>query len=76
MLLDDYYTNLDNQCQYCEFSGRTFSKSRKGSGEEGKHLGQICCKPKTALGGVVKASLSDQRQNEIIDRGHHLADTP
>ena len=50
-----------------------FSKSRKRGGEEGKCLGKMSCKPAPSLGGIVEASLSDESQNQIIDRSHDLA---
>jgi hypothetical protein len=45
----------------------------KGHVEEGKCLGKMSCEPATSLGGIVEASLSDEGQNQIIDRSHDLA---
>ena len=37
------------------------------------HLGKMRCEPITSLGGIVEAGLSDQRQDQIVDRSHDLA---
>ena len=50
-----------------------FSKSRNRGGKQGKCHGKMSSEPATSLGSIVKASLSDESQNEIIDGGHDLA---
>ena len=47
-----------------------FSLSRKRRGEQGKGFGKMSSKPTSGLGGIVEASLSDESQNQIIDRSH------
>jgi len=50
-----------------------FSKSRKRGGEQGKCFGKMSGEPATSLGSIVKASLSDQGQDQVIDRSDDLA---
>ncbi len=49
-----------------------FSKSRNRCGEQGKSLGEMSSEPTTSLGRIVEASLSDESQNEVIERSHNL----
>jgi hypothetical protein len=50
-----------------------FSKSRKRRGKQGKGLGEMSSEPTTSLGSIVKACLSNESQNKVVERSHHLA---
>ena len=50
-----------------------FSRTRKRGGEQGKCVGGMGCEPASSLCSIVEVSLSNKRQNEIINRSHDFS---
>ena len=53
-----------------------FSRSRKGSGEQGKSLEEMGGEVTSGLSGIVELSLTNECQGQIINRGHDFAELP
>ena len=48
------------------------AKSGKGSDQESKSLGDVSRKPPACLNGIMKLSLFDECQSQIVDASHNL----
>jgi hypothetical protein len=52
-----------------------FSKSDRRGGEKGKSLVDMTRKPTSSLSGNLEIRLSDESQDEIVERSHDLGGT-
>ncbi len=50
-----------------------FSRKRMGPGKQQKGIGDMSGKPASGLSGISEFCLSREGDDEIVDRGHHMA---